>query len=355
MKDLSESLADRLMMWAMKYDIDLQDAQRTLAIVLKDYDVKPKEKALTIYSEGRNQFFLKKFLLAKTIAGCGERTIYAYKNTIEKVLDDIGKDADVITSDDFQCYFAQHLIKGNSKSYVDTIRRYLKSFYNYLIREELISKNPISKVDKIKYQNEKKHSFSDIEIENMRNACENAREKAVLELLLSTGCRASEAVSIKISDIDETSINILGKGGKYRTVYLNAKSIVAINSYLAERKDSNPYLFPSGLLASNNPDLFGMYRHYAGKWYQNPELVSLNEHMSKESVNTCVKKIGKRAGVDGVHTHRFRRTCATMALRRGMPLELVSKMLGHSELQTTQIYLDLRDEDLKIAHEKFVY
>ena len=104
-----------------------------------------------------------------------------------------------------------------------------------------------------------------------------------------------------------------------------------------------------------NTALMGKYRSLQGDWYKNPEMVSAAEHLEKESINTCVKKIGKRAGVDNVHTHRFRRTCATMALRRGMTIELVSKMLGHEQIATTQIYLDLREEDLKNAHEKFVY
>lgn len=352
---LSETLSNRLMMWLSAYPIDLAEVQRKLTVILDDYKIEPKETALTVYTEGKNEMYVKRFILAKAIAGCSEKTIKQYANEISKFLKAIGKDADVISSNDVQCFIAQLLAKGVSKSYVDTVRRYFSSFYTFLLKEELIEKNPMLKVEKIKYHTDKEAAFSDYEIEMIRGACITLREKAIIELLLSTGCRASEAVSIKIADIESDTITVFGKGGKFRKVYLNAKSIVAIEAYLAERKDENPYLFAAGNQAKDDGKLMGRYRSLKGKWYMYPELVNKTEPMNKESINICVKRIGKRAGVENVHTHRFRRTCATMALRRGMTIELVSKMLGHEQIQTTQIYLDLREEDLKNAHEKFVY
>lgn len=169
------------------------------------------------------------------------------------------------------------------------------------------------------------------------------------------GCRASEVASIKIDDINDDKVTVLGKGGKYRNIYLNAKSVIAIETYLKERKDNNPYLFPSGIKFGGDQELLCRVRKEKGNWYKYRDLVDPSEHINHESINSSLKRIGKRAGVYGVHTHRFRRTCATMALRRGMTIELVSKMLGHEELATTQIYLDIRDDDLEIAHKKFVY
>lgn len=352
---LCEELSDRLLMWASKYDIDLSDAQRDLTIILSNYKIEPKETALVVYTEGKNEFLLKRFLLAKAISGCTKKTIEHYKKTIEKFLHDINKDADTITSEEIQCYFANRMINGNSKSYIDTIRRYLSSFYAFLIREELTTKNPIAKIEKIKFHNEKESALSDYEVERIRGACQTARERAIVEILLSTGCRASEVTSIKIVDIGEDTITVLGKGEKYRKVYLNAKCIVALQTYMSERKDKSPYLFPSAVQANSDKALMGKFRHIQKDWYKNPELVNESRSMNKESINSCVKKIAKRAGVEGVHTHRFRRTCATMALRRGMTIELVSKMLGHEQIATTQIYLDLHEKDLKDAHEKFVY
>lgn len=355
MNELQETLINRLMMWVSKYHIDLAEAQRNLTLILNDYKIEPKETALIVYTEGKNELFIKRFVLAKAVAGCSERTVKQYSNEIWRYLRAIGKDADTVTSNDVQCYIAQLLINGNSKSYVDTVRRYLSSFYSFLLKEEMITKNPMLKVDKIKYHAEKESAFDDFEIEKIRAACANSREKAIVELLLSTGCRASEAVNIKITDIEDDTITVFGKGGKFRKVYLNAKSIVSIQAYLSERKDTNPYLFPAGIQAKTDVALMGKYRSLQGKWYMHPELVSQSECLNKESINSCVKKIGKRAGVENVHTHRFRRTCATSALRRGMTIELVSKMLGHEEIATTQIYLDLHEEDLKHAHSKFVY
>lgn len=355
MKDLEQSLGERLLLWASKFGIDVAEAQRSLNIILYDYKIEPKEKALVVYTEGKNEVCIKKFALAKAIAGCSKRTVEQYTTTIKRFCDSIGKDADTVTSEDIQAYFAQRLVDGVSKSYVDTIRRYLSSFFAYLTKEELISKNPMTKVDKIKYHVEKETAFSDFDVENIRAACRNAREKALVELLLSTGCRASETVSIKITDIDEDKITVFGKGGKYRTVYLNAKCIVALRTYLGERKDRNPYLFAGGISMNADLKLNKKRKSVKSNWYLYPDLVDPKKHLDHESVNNCVKSIGKRAGVENVHTHRFRRTCATMALRRGMPIELVSKMLGHEQLATTQIYLDLREEDLKRAHEKLVY
>lgn len=218
--------------------------------------------------------------------------------------------------------------------------------------QELIPRNPLAEIEKIKYHREKEKAFSDIEIERLRAACKNSREKAILEVLLSTGCRASEAVSIKIADIVNDCVDIIGKGEKPRKVYINAKAEIAIETYLRDRKDENPYLFPAGLKFENTSS---QARRAKGDWYKLPELVDLKQCANHESINIVVRRIGKRAGVENVHAHRFRRTCATMALRRGMPIELVSKMLGHEQLSTTQIYLDLREEDLKNAHKKYVY
>lgn len=172
-----------------------------------------------------------------------------------------------------------------------------------------------------------------------------------MEMLLSTGCRAAELVSIKIADMDEDKVSILGKGGKWRTVYINAKAFVAIKNYLADRKDTNPYLFPREI---NTKDRTMISNFSRKDWFKDPRLVTKADHFGRDSVNNMVRTIGKRAGVKGVHTHRFRRTCATQALRHGMPIELVSMMLGHEQISTTQIYLDIRDDDLQAAHRKYV-
>lgn len=328
---------------------DLQIFKSKLLLILSDYKIEKKETAIVPYSVQKNDMLLKRFMVAKAVSGRTEKTIRAYKDVIRRFLLDVEKDADAITSTDIQLYIAKKMTEGASKSYCDTIRRYMASFFGYLYREEIIQRNPMVKVEPIKFHKENENAFSDMEIELMRNACRTAFERAAIEVLLSTGCRASELCTIKTTDImGDGSISILGKGEKRRTVYLNAKAIVAVKNYLKERNDNNPYLFPGGI--------FGAKKKKVARclWYQSQDIVSPDNHYSAGTLNMLVKNIAKRAGVEDAHAHRFRRTCATLALRHGMPIEMVSMMLGHEQLSTTQIYLDIRESDLKIAHEKYV-
>lgn len=342
----------------MKNDVpDLTDIKTRFQMILNDFQISPKETALVVYTEGKNEYFIKKFLLAKAVAGCAKSTLSQYGNEVRKALNAMGRDADTITHEDVQMHLAQVMMR-TSKGYADNVRRDLSAFYGYLLREELITRNPMAKVDKIKVVKKKKDAFSELEVELIRNACSTNRERAIIELLMSTGCRISELVSIRRDDVEEGSppkVNILGKGQKYRYVYLNAKAIVAVHNYLAERSDPNPYLFPKcsthpGDTSEKNLKM----KQVLAEWYKYPDLVTLNDPSDKSSVESILRKIGKRAGVERVHPHRFRRTCATFALRRGMPIEQVSRMLGHANVATTQIYLDLSDDELAQAHKKYV-
>ena len=175
-------------------------------------------------------------------------------------------------------------------------------------------------------------------------------ETAIVEVLLSTGCRVSELCGIKIDDIEQGKCTVHGKGNKDRIVYFTAKAELAIRKLLEERHDSNPFLFPSGV---NLGDCLENKERSSPTWYQRPELIGEGMR-DKGAIESTVRKIGKRAGVENVHPHRFRRTSATLALRRGMPIELVSKMLGHEQLTTTQLYLDLNEDELEAAHRKYV-
>lgn len=306
---LADKLLDRILMVLMPYDqIDVERVKAKLTVVLDDYQISPKQEALAVYTEGKNDYYLRKFLLAKAVAGRQERTLRQYKDEVGRALRGIGKDADTITADDIQVYLAKVLSRGGSKCYCDNIRRDLSSFYNWLYREEIIRTNPMNKIDNIKFKREKEKALTDMEIEMMRQACQTTMQKAIMEMLLSTGCRAAELVSIKIADMDEDKVSILGKGGKWRTVYINAKAFVAIKNYLADRKDTNPYLFPREI---NTKDRTMISNFSRKDWFKDPRLVTKADHFGRDSVNNMVRTIGKRAGVKGVHTHRFRRTCAT--------------------------------------------
>lgn len=354
-ENLSAAMLDRMLYVLMEKEVpDLGVIKSRFAMILNDYKVEPKETALTVYTEGKNEYYMKRFLLAKATAGCTKRTLELYAQNLRLSFGEIGKDADTITGYDLQIYMArlmQRMTPEGAKNKYLT----LSSFFTWAQNEELILKNPIKKVEPPKLRKKKKPAFTDMDIELLRNACRNSREKAIIETLLSTGCRVSELVSIRIDDINDNAIMILGKGQKYRTVYLNAKAQVAISRFLAERTDSNPYLFPKASETLRDSEHFGGLQGRKDTWYKDPQYVDPLEHMdSSSSVNGVLKSIAKRAGVDNCHAHRFRRTCATFALRRGMPVEQVSKMLGHENIGTTQVYLDLTERDLELAHEKYV-
>ena len=349
---MKEELTQRILNCVIGQVEDLERLKSDILIILKDYCVTPAETALAIRDEDKNSWYLKRFIISKTVKGCTDKTIHVYENEIKKALDAIGKNAEDITADDIRLFLAIKERKcGWSRATCDNTLRFLRSFYNYLTVEELVPKNPTLKIDKIKSPKVQRKAFEEMEVERIRAACKNAKENAVVELLFSTGCRVSEIVGIQITEIDKDQILVHGKGQKDRTVYLTAKAVLALEKYLGERKDNNPYLFPK-MVFGNDAAKKGKMAKLREGW-KHPELI-VEGHMDKSSVEQMVRKIGKRAGVQNVHPHRFRRTCATYALRHGMPIEQVSKMLGHEQLDTTKIYLDQDEQSLKEAHRRCV-
>ena len=327
-------------------EADWNDITNELVVILDDYDIKPAERALVVRDETINETLFQKFLIGKAVAGCSKRTLEQYKSSIRRFLDKVQKNIPDITTDDIRLYLALRQTRDKiSKSYADTELRYLRSLFNYLTVEELIPKNPTAKITKIRSEKKKKKAFSDIEIEQIRGGCRNNRERTIVEMLLSTGCRVSELVQIKIDDINGEEVLVHGKGNKERIVYLNAKALYVLGEYLKERKDKNPYLFPKGVWHGA--------QKLKAEWYKHPECIQ-EGHNDTGAIEQFARKVGKKAGVLNCHPHRFRRTCATMALSRGMSLIQVSKMLGHENLATTEIYLDIHQEEIAAAHKKYV-
>lgn len=344
---MRNELTEKIIMMLAGKGVSIAEIPQELTIILADYEIAPRETSLAIRGEDKNKVYLQKFLIAKTVKGCTDRTLKLYKEEVWKILCHINKPVDEITSDDIRLYLAIRQKKdGITKRTADNELRYLRTFFTYLIAEELITKNPVARIEKIKGDKVKRKAFTELEVERIRDACKNEWETAAVEMLLSTGCRVSELVSIKISDINDGQLRIFGKGNKERIVYMNARAIVAVEKYLKKRKDDNPYLFPGGF--------FGRPETKCRNWYENPKCVDENKPCCTGTVEGKVRTIAKRAGVKEAHPHKFRRTCATFALRRGMPIEQVSQMLGHEQIGTTQIYLDLTEEDLKQAHKKYV-
>ena len=353
-----EELRVELINLASKYVAQDQreDIGLRLAMILDKYDVAHRVTEIVPYQEDETARLIKQFLAAKIAKGCTMRTIKYYGDTIPRTLESIGKPYDKVTADDIRLYIAKRIHTDKvSKTTVNNERRNLSSFYTWLQTEEILLKNPMSKVEVLKEQKKKKTAYSLIDAERLRNACQTNREKAIIEILSSTWCRASEVVMIRWSEISGTSVVIHGKGQKDRICYLNARALLAIENYRAERKDNNPYVFPRAAGAGDIRNFAkGRQRKKESSWYMDAALVDPERHMDYSSLGDIVRTIGKRAGVEKCHPHRFRRTGATLALRSGMPLTTVSKLLGHESIETTQIYLDISDEDLKQAHEKYV-
>lgn len=344
---MRQEVIDKIMMCLTNRGIDDTSISQDLIIILSDYEITARETAVAVRCEDKNKYFMQKFIIAKTVKGCSDRTLTLYKTEIWKILQNIGKPADEITADDIRLYLALRQKRDKvTKTTANNELRYLRSFFGYLQVEELITKNPVAKIERIKCDKIKRNAFTELEVAKLRDACINTWETAVVETLLSTGCRVSELVNIKIDDLQGDQLIVHGKGNKDRTVYLNASALLALNKYLQERKDNNPYVFPGGYFSNVKND--------CRNWYKYPERIDPERHCDIGTIRAKVNKIGKRVGVQNVHPHKFRRTCATFALRRGMPIEQVSKMLGHESIETTQIYLDLSEEDLKQAHKKYV-
>lgn len=330
----------------------VQSADIEVDIVLKDFEIMTRTTEIALLSEDRNQYLFNKFLAAKLVAGCTDRTLNYYRKELIFIFDRINKTADNVTTDDIRLYLAFRQKKdGISKVTTNNELRVLSSFYSFLQDEGIINRNPCAKIDKIRYPKTKKHAFTEIEIEKLRDCLRDNREKAIFEVLLSTWCRVSELVQMKIEDMDGNKILVHGKGEKDRTVYLNARAYLAVERYLAERTDKNPYIFAGSYCWGDKTPQKGV----KNEWYKNAELVAPDTHLEKGSVEQMIRRLKKRAGITSdCHPHKFRRTGATMALRKGMSIEQVSKMLGHENIDTTQIYLDLNESDLEMNHKKYV-
>lgn len=353
MMDCREELVNDLAMWAAGAGIKPGEAKSDLYLMLDKYEITNRTTEIAEIQQDRNEMLLKRFLVAKQVQGCTERTLEYYGKEIKKILEEIGKTVDDITPDDIRLYMARRLrIDKVSKVTVGNETRTLSSFFTWLHTQEMILKNPMFKVEKIKAQKQKKEALTDMEVEKLRAAARGEKEKMIIEILLSTGCRVSEIANIKITDIDGIRILVHGKGEKDRYVYLNAKAQLAIDTYMSFRKDLNPYLFPRSKNIGKINRTGICPEDYKDLW-KKPENVE-EGHIDKGTIEYVTRKIAKRAGVKKANPHKFRRTCATMALRKGMPIEQVSKMLGHENIATTQIYLDLSEEDLAAAHKRYV-
>lgn len=346
-------LIDEIMANIEPYVTDAMAVSNSLYISLQHYDIQKKSTELAEYKPEDNEYLIKKFLIAKKVKGCTDRTLQYYNAEVRKILERIGKPVIDITTDDIRLWIAKRIRDGVSNTTIGNEKRAFSSFLTYCHGEDIIHKNPMVAIDAMKQKKTQKEAFKDEEIVAMRDLLVTSKDKAIFELLLSTGCRIDELINIKLDEIqDDDSILVHGKGQKDRYVYMNAAAKFAFNKYMADRKDNSIYLFPR-MISIQNTNKKGIPKSTQRLWYMDPDNVDESRHVDAGTIECYIRKLGKKIGVKA-YPHKFRRTCATNALRNGMPIEMVSRMLGHSQLSTTQIYLDLNDEQMKMMHQRYV-
>lgn len=278
-----------------------------------------------------NDTLLKAFLSAKQVEGCSQPTIRYYGNTIKLLADNMPKRFTDYSTEDIRAYLAVFQQKHNAtKVTVDNVRRIFSSFFSWLEEEDFILKNPVRRIHKVKTGTQVREVLSDESLESIRDTCTRSRDLAMVDLLASTGMRVGELVKLNREDINftERECVVFGKGNKQRIVYFNARTKIHLQQYLNERSDQNEALFVS----LNNPQ----------------------KRLQISGVEVRLRKIGREANVPRVHPHKFRRTLATMAIDKGMPVEQVQKLLGHVKIDTTMHYAMVSQNNVKLSHRRFI-
>lgn len=271
------------------------------------------------------------FLSAKRIEGCSEKSIKYYGSTINSMIEELGKSVKCIKTDDIRSYLSNYQEKNkSSKVTIDNIRRILSSFFSWLEDEDYILKSPARRIHKIKTVANIKETYSDESLEIMRDNCSNIRDLAIIDLLASTGMRVGEMVLLNREDINfnERECVVLGKGNKERIVYFDARTKIHLQNYLNSRKDENPALFVS--------------------------LNSPHNRLTIGGIELRLRQFGRKLGINKVHPHKFRRTLATVAIDKGMPIEQLQHLLGHKRIDTTLQYAMVKQNNVKIAHRKYI-
>ena len=296
-----------------------------IALIKNLSDARPEKEQIS------NQEYLKMFIEAKQIEGCSARTLQYYQVTIEHLLKNIDTVIRKITTDEIRTYLAEYQQRNNcSKVTVDNVRRNISSFFSWLEEEDYILKSPMRRIHKIKTKQPVKEIISDEMIERLRDNCRCSRDLAMIDLLYSTGIRVGELVGLNISDIDfeERECVVYGKGGKERRVYFDAKAKLHLQNYINSRTDTNPALFVT--------------------------LDSPYERLKISGVEIRVRELGRKLNIEKIHPHKFRRTMATRAIDKGMPIEQVQKILGHSQIGTTMQYAIVNQNNVKTSHRRYI-
>jgi len=303
---------------------------RTLTKCLDSVEISDKKTEKEFISAD-NKKLLALFISSKRVEGCSEKSLKYYSTTINCMLQSVDKRIEAVTTNDLRLYLANYQEnKKSSKVTIDNIRRIFSSFFSWLEDEDYIVKSPVRRIHKVKTGKIVKETLTDENLEVLRDSSLDIRDLAMIDLLASTGMRVGELVKINRSDIDfhERECVVFGKGNCEREVYFDARTKIHLRQYLDNRIDDNPALFVS--------------------------LSKPNNRLSISGVEVRLRKLGQIANINKVHPHKFRRTLATLAIDKGMPIEQVQKLLGHVKIDTTMHYAMVNQNNVKIAHRKFI-
>ena len=321
-KDMEDSLTD----------YQLNKLKESLIINFEKLDFIMKTDELKHQEElDENTSMIESFISSKQIEGCSDRTIKYYKEIIDKFNDSFDKSIKKITTEEIRSYLSNYKEMSTCGSTtIDNIRRVLSSFFSWLEDEDYIIKSPIRRIHRIKTPTTVKEVLTDENLEKLRDECENIRDLSLIELLISTGMRVGELVNLNISNLnfEDRSCIVLGKGNKEREVYFDAKTKLHLKEYISKRNDTNDALFVS--------------------------LREPHQRLSISGIELIVRNLGVNTDINKVHPHKFRRTLATMAIDKGMPVEQVQKLLGHVKIETTMHYAMVNQSNVKISHRKFI-
>lgn len=282
--------------------------------------------------DGNADTMLNNFISAKRVEGCSDKTLKFYSSTLRKAFSKIEKkNIKKITTEDLRKYLDNYADSSRAgKVTIDNMRRILSSFFNWLEEENYIIKSPVKRIHKVRTGKTVKATFTDDMLEQMRDACSTKRDLAIVDLLSSSGMRVGELVHLNRDDINfETrECIVFGKGSKERRVYFDARTKLHLEKYLESRNDDNPALFTS--------------------------LNKANKRLQIPGIEIMIRKLGKSCGISKVHPHKFRRTLATMAIGKGMPVEQVQHLLGHASIETTMQYAMVNEDNVKLSHQKYL-
>ena len=308
-----------------------EQLRRVLKHNLSGYEIQRRTDSTAEDVSAENTRLTVAFLSAKRIEGCSEKSLSYYRKTIETMSEKIGKGITHITTNDLRSYLTGYQTeRKSSKVTIDNIRRILSSFFSWLEDEDYILKSPVRRIHKVKTAVTIKETYTDEALETMRDHCDSLRDLALIDMLASTGMRVGELVLLNRDDInfEERECVVFGKGSKERMVYFDARTKIHLQNYLAQRTDSNNALFVS--------------------------LKAPYERLQIGGVESRLRELGKRLSLPRVHPHKFRRTLATMAIDKGMPVEQLQRLLGHQRIDTTLQYAMVKQSNVKIAHRKYI-